>query len=125
MPLVDMKLSKAEAKEDTKPTAVAKMPEYPWGTQITLDERALKKLKIDGLPEVGTLCGIDAVGKITGASVTDTEDGGQNRTVTIQIQKIEIEDAGEEESEEAAEDAKGDTGGGFKSAAKTVARKGY
>lgn len=122
MPLADMKLSEAEAKEDTQPTSPAKMPEYPWGPCITLDERALKKLGIDGLPEVGTMCGIDAVGKITGASVTDTEDGGQNRSVSIQIQRIEIEDAGEEESEEASEN---DGEGGFKSAARTVAGKGY
>lgn len=104
MPLTDMKLSEAEAKEDTQPTSPAKMPEYPWGLCITLDERALKKLKIKGLPPVGARCGIDAIGKITGASVTDTEDGGQNRNVTIQIQTLELEDAGEEEAEEASEE---------------------
>ena len=86
--LVDMKLSKKEAKHEVACES-PKGPRYPYGLQISLDDESLKKLGFDSLPDVGDEFIIVGVGPVT--SVHEREDeGGTDRNFSVQLEKLEI-----------------------------------
>lgn len=123
--MIDMAKTPEEIKEDIAETAMPvaapdKVPSYPWGLCITLDEDSLAKLGIDEkeLPDVGDMIHLFAMAKVTSASQNEREDKDGNKTVCkrieLQITHMGLEDedreagdmgwydAGEEKAEAAA-----------------------
>lgn len=89
--LVDMKLSKKEAKDDLgMAVSESKGPRFPHGLSISLDDDSMKKLGFEDLIAVGTKMIIVGVGKVTNAS-ENRRQNGVDRHVTIQLEKVEIE----------------------------------
>ena len=111
MPEVDMKLTKAELKDrNGGPMTVGssskdKGPKYPWGLEIRLDEKAMEKLGMTDLPEVGELCQISGLGRIVSVSQRETNDQS-SKDVSIQIERLGLEVKEESDAAEAAEDDK-------------------
>ena len=104
MALVDLKMSKAEQKTE----AVSPEPsDYSYGLCITLDTDELEKLGITTLPGVGDECHIRAVGEVTSVSENDAGNG-QERSVRVQIQMMELRNEGQEEGEESVAEEEGE-----------------
>jgi hypothetical protein len=87
--MVSMKLSAKEAKAEVSPSAM-KAPEYPWGLRLRLDEEALKKLGIKDLPAVESTGEIYAKCYVSSASSSDSEGGGQHRSLELQITDLSL-----------------------------------
>ena len=81
-------------------TVCCEPPAYPWGLELTLDNECLEKLKLDPLPEAGEQLLLLAKVRVSRTSSTDTEGGGKNRSVSLQITDCALEDAGERKSAE-------------------------
>lgn len=119
--LVDLKYTKAEAKEaNDYSTPKDGGPEYPWGLTIRLEDDELKKLGIEDLPDVGGEFHLQIIAKVQSASMTSMADGKTDRCVNLQITMMGVEleesaadEKGEKESpkSEAAETKKAARGG--------------
>lgn len=99
--LVSMQLTAAEREEAMGGSIAGKPqgPRYPWGLSVTLDNDTLDKLGLT-LPTVGkTLTLIARVAVTSVSSTTESPDGGPNRSVSLQITDLCVED------EDAAADA--------------------
>lgn len=79
--------------------------QYGYGTSVTLDSDALKKLGIKELPEVGDEYHIIAIGKVTSTAKNASETNDSTR-VEIQLTHMDLthEDAAEEAKETPAEE---------------------
>jgi hypothetical protein len=79
--LISMAKTPEEVKQDAPaPVAVSDSkvsgPKYPWGLCISLDDETLKKLGLSGdLPAVGEVIPIQAMAKVTSASMNEQEKG--------------------------------------------------
>lgn len=94
MTLKSMKISKAEQdKYATKTVGQPEPPEYPYGLRITLDEESLEKLGIKGLPGVGMMTKVVAVGHVCDVSMNESTDKNspKRRRAAIQITEMEVE----------------------------------
>lgn len=106
--LTDMSLTRAELKERSGPqpslagTSKDKGPKFPWGLEIRLDEKAMKKLGMGDLPEVGELCQITGLGRIVSVSERESQDSS-SKDMTIQIEKLSLNVKEETDAAEAAE----------------------
>jgi len=94
--LVDMKLSKEEAKKSgmVLPSIAGKAnkgPEYPWGLEINLETEAIEKLGIDfDTMRVGKEYTITAVCEVT--SVSESENRSEtSKSMRLQIKKMAAE----------------------------------
>lgn len=86
MQLVSMKMSKEEAKEYSGGASLAKdVPEYPYGLRLDLDDDALEKLGITGLPEVGKSLQMLAIVEVCNVSSYKSFDGENEKRVCFQI----------------------------------------
>lgn len=93
----DMALTAEEAKaqygdaccapESDKDTG----PKYPWGLGLWLDEAAMKKLGMEGLPQVGTDMMLVAKVRVTGVSSREREGGEKSETTDLQITAMELQ----------------------------------
>lgn len=105
--LVDLKRTPKEAKKENEISY--KPSPYGYGTSITLDGDQLKKLGIADLPDVGDECSIVAIGKVTSASMSASENSGEKTSLSIQITRMKVdampESAAKQKSEAAAESA--------------------
>jgi hypothetical protein len=102
--MVDMARSPEEAQE-TGP-AMPSQNKYPWGLCIRLCQDELEKLDVSHEDwEVGDMFHLHAFAKITSISSSDTEDGGKNCCVELQITALGAESE-DEENEEAEEEMK-------------------
>lgn len=90
--MINMKMSKEEAQEETAPTA-ADAPEYPYGLSISLDEESMAKLGITELPKVGTQMQITAMVTVCGTSQYSTQGGEDEKNLSLQITDMEISGA--------------------------------
>lgn len=90
--MVNMKMSKKEAKEYTQPVA-GDAPEYPYGLSISLDEDSMAKLGITSLPKVGTQMEIRALVTVCGTSQYSTQGGEDESNLSLQITDMELADA--------------------------------
>jgi hypothetical protein len=98
--LVSMKMSSAEQRKRTEPSSIASdAPMYPWGLSLNLDNETLEKLKVDELPEVGDERLVIAKVKVTSVSSNESE-SGSNKSVSLQITEMCLEDAGEKAAAE-------------------------
>ena len=86
--LVNMRLSKKEAKEEFEPKADDR-PRFPHGLTIRLDDDSLKKLGITELPAVGDEMIVAGIGKIE-SSHENSRQSGIDRSVSIQLEKLAI-----------------------------------
>lgn len=91
--LVSLKLTRKEAKDDSG--IPPELPEYPWGTQLHLDEDEQKKLGIKSMPSVGTEYPITAVCRVIGTSERETQDGKRS-SLDVQIISMALGDEDEE-----------------------------
>lgn len=86
--LVDMAMTKAEMKEEKKDMCVGydgQPNPYPWGLSIRLEDRELKKLGMDKLPEVGSEMKCEIVCRVTSVSQEASETRQAHRCVAMQI----------------------------------------
>lgn len=95
MPLIDLKQSAEEAKEDSM-----SMPgdgsRYPYGLNITLNDEVLTKLGFKGPVTVGTAITFTASAKICSTSQHEDAEGEPENSMSLQITAMEI---GEEEDD--------------------------
>lgn len=87
--MVDMKMSKEEAKEQSSPS-VNEGPRYPWGLQISLDDDACTKLGIGDDVNVGDEVTFSAKATVTSKSGYQTMVGDAETTVGLQITDMEV-----------------------------------
>lgn len=103
--MVDMAMSKEEKKANL-PAPVADRvsdddkPVYPWGLCLRLSKDELDKLKLSA--QVGDTVHIFAMAKVTSASASASEEGGESRSLELQIMQMsaENEDAENETADE-------------------------
>lgn len=87
--LINMELSKEEAKEETQPSP-ADAPKYPWGLCITLNDDSLEKLGIEQLPETGAVVTIVAKAEVSRTSAYQTQGGENERSMDLQITEMQF-----------------------------------
>lgn len=101
MGLVNMKLSKTEAKEMTEP-AMMDHPHYPWGLNLQLNDESMAKLKLEKLPEVGSKMTLVAVVNVERVSSNETQGGGKRQDMSLQITDMALEPYTEKKSSDEA-----------------------
>lgn len=101
--MISLKLSPKESKAESPEIAEREGPKYPYGTALYLNEDALAKLGIDGMPEVGDEFHIIATAKVTGTSEREYE-GGSHKTLDLQLTEMACAEAddGDKELEDPA-----------------------
>lgn len=105
MKMRSMALSKTEAKERTEPCMVGSSkdgPRYPYGLEIRLENDALAKLDMP-LPKVGSYVKVRAECCVTSVSSNEHQKGKPNRSVTLQIERLAVDEDEPESMEEAIE----------------------
>lgn len=96
MKLVDMKLSKEEAKKNGMaiPTEAGNAdngPKYPWGLEIRLETEAIEKLGINfDTMRVGKEYTVTAVCEVTDISEHDNK-RNTSKSMTLQITKMAVQ----------------------------------
>jgi hypothetical protein len=97
---VDLAYSPEELKaRESDNSPLAEVPKYPYGLNISLDEKTLSKLKVDhGDWEVGDVFPVDILLKVTGKNINESSEG-ERCCINMQI----IAMKGEEEPEELEE----------------------
>ena len=89
-----MKLSKKEAKNEFEVAPGA--PKFPHGLTINLDNESLQKLGFDSLPDVGEDFIVVGIGPVTHASEHRRQGDKVDRSITIQLESIEVGPVNEE-----------------------------
>lgn len=88
-PLTDMKLTKEDVKEQPEPVLGDK-PKFPFGLEVHLNERSIQKLGLKELPEVGQEKILLARVICESVSARKTIDGGEDRSITLQITHMNL-----------------------------------
>lgn len=91
MALVDMKMSKKEAKEMTDPSP-DDLPAYPWGLSLHLGDDELEKLGVADL-KAGEEVSIVCKATVTGSSSNQSLLGEHRSSIDLQITEMEIGNA--------------------------------
>lgn len=94
--MVDMSMDDEEKAEFMTPSP----PKYPYGLCISLCEKELEKLNLDGSCDVGDMLHMHCLAKVTSVSSRDDDNGSSCR---IELQITHIEANPENEDEENAE----------------------
>ncbi|WP_059413439.1 capsid staple protein [Cupriavidus basilensis] len=93
MQLVSMKLSPAEAKEESGIAPSAEdAPRYPYGLCLDLDDETLKKLGITDMPAVGSAMQLIARVRVTRISQYENQEGA-DACLGLQITDMALEPA--------------------------------
>lgn len=102
--LVSTKMSAKEQKAQYEPgLAMDKdAPRYPYGLSLSLDKAMLKKLGIDELPAPGEHYQLVATVDVTNVS-SNAGEGGSNKSMTLQITAMCLEDADDNKTDAATE----------------------
>lgn len=92
MKLVSMKRDpdKDERDDGKDCCSDAHQPDYPWGTQLRLEEEQLQKLGINDMPAAGARLQIGGEGEVIGYR-EETVDGKVKRCLEIQITDLGLE----------------------------------
>lgn len=103
MKMVPLKITKAEAKAKLRKNMATPVasdePAYPWGTELSLDTRALEKLGIDPSDyEAGDVMEIRARAIVTTVSKRQTANGSDNM-LALQITHLAIGTQEDDEEE--------------------------
>jgi hypothetical protein len=91
--MIDMKLSKAEAKSmlgDCCAPSEADAPKYPYGLSISLNDETLKKLGIAEVPAVGAKMKLIAEVEVVSTSQYARQEG-TDKDVSLQITSMELD----------------------------------
>lgn len=93
MPLVDMKRTKKEAKDNSPEVAKSSMEEkYPWGLSITLEKESLEKLGIDvSKCGIGDKVMIEAECEVSNISMSERIKGQDQKTLGLQITRMAVD----------------------------------
>ena len=91
--MVDMKMSKKEAKEYCSPST-DEGPRYPYGLSISLDDDALEKLGIGDDVNVGDEVLVTAKATVTSKSGYQTMVGASENSIGLQITDMEVASGG-------------------------------
>lgn len=98
--LVDLELDDEDKIDTMCAPACMDLPDYPWGTKITLTHRELEKLNLDiGDCAIGDLVDMRCFGVVTSISSNRGPMGPEDR-VEIQIQKMAVENEETEDEDE-------------------------
>lgn len=89
MPMTSMKMTSKETKATAGPSTAMEHSPYPYGLRLHLDEASLGKLKVTGLPEVGTVMRIYAEAEVTDTHQSSSEQG-EHQTLTLQITDLAL-----------------------------------
>ena len=104
--MVDMTRSPEEKSEERMkeilPSAIADVPDVPYGLCISLTETELEKLELECDCEIGDTIHLFALAKVTSVSKQDTTAGTKIR-VELALTDVCVESE-DEENEEAMED---------------------
>ncbi len=104
---VDMAITpkemKAELAEPMPVMAESDRPRYPYGLCLCLGQHELEKLGISSMPDAGDMIHLMAMAKVTSVSERDTEDGGKDCRVELQITHLALEDEDRETPEAMSE----------------------
>lgn len=89
--MISMKLTPAEAKQETMLAEADEAPQYPYGLTICLDDDILQKLGIDtaNLPAVGAVFYIEAKAEVCSTSQYQNQDGADTR-LSLQITDMSL-----------------------------------
>lgn len=98
--MVDMELDDEEIQDTVVPYVKDKPvgPKYPWGLRICLTDKELKKLGLEGLPEIGDVIDLRAFACVTSVSANKNEDGSECCRVELQIERLAVESEADEET---------------------------
>lgn len=88
--MVNMKLSRAEVKESAPASVATDAPRYPYCLTLHLDEDVIDKLDLE-LPKVGARISMEAVAVVESVSSNKSLDGGNRRSVGLQITDLGLE----------------------------------
>jgi hypothetical protein len=88
MAMVDMKMSKKEAKAEVEPSQDG-LPAYPWGLSLHLGDDEIQKLGAADL-EAGDEVTITCKAKVTGCSSNENLLGESHNSMDLQITAMEI-----------------------------------
>ena len=94
--MIDMKNTKASAES----TLVAQdmVEEYPYGLRIRLGNEELSKLGIKEMPAIDTEMKLTALVCVIGINQSDSANGEPYRSVELQIEKMSLVSAKEEDN---------------------------
>lgn len=89
--MISMKLTPAEAKQETMLAEADEAPEYPYGLTLCLDDDILAKLGIDPakLPPVGSVFYIEAKAEVCSTSQYQNQDGADS-SLSLQITDMSL-----------------------------------
>lgn len=93
MPLADMKLPKKTEKElkaESLPV-LDNQDRYPWGLQLRFEKDQIEKLPTLPSYKVGDRVMIQAEATITGVRMSERQNGKEDHSVEMQIEKIGCE----------------------------------
>lgn len=109
--MIDMAKTPEEVKKEA-PAALAdtppKVPVYPWGLCLSLDEDSLAKVGVgDEMPSVGEMIHLCAMAKVTSVSENEMEDGngGKKTCRRIELQITHLATENEDQENAAIEEA--------------------
>jgi hypothetical protein len=94
MTLVDLRYTKAEAKEEAKEATTPsyeKAGQAPWGMCIHLEARELDALGIKSLPNVGDEWHITAIARVTQVSQSSSADMDESKTAALSIEMMQVD----------------------------------
>lgn len=89
--LVSMKLTAKQKKGTEQAPMEATMPDYDWGLVIHMEKASLDKLGMKTLPGIGDEFTLYAKVKVTRVSESASDDGGDEKSVNLQITDMELE----------------------------------
>lgn len=98
MKMVSMAMTAKEAKDEALESAPGggEQPEYPYGLQISMESEQMDKLGMKDMPMTGDEMTITCKVKCTGCSETDMQGGKPERSVTLQITDMMVDQAAAE-----------------------------
>lgn len=97
--LVDMKMSKQEAKEQNS-LSPGEEPRYPWGLRLDLGNESLDKLSM-AMPAVGDKMLVYAMATVTSIHASESEGSEKHRSVGLQVTSLAVEPESESQSDAA------------------------
>lgn len=87
--MINMKMTKKEAKEYTSPSP-ENAPAYPYGLSLYLNDETLKKLGYETAPAAGTELTLIAKVTVTSCGMNQQQDGDQEIRCDLQITDMEL-----------------------------------
>jgi ribosomal protein L21E len=94
MELVDVKLpkkSKTELKAECEPISTADQDRWPWGLQLLFEKEEIAKIPSLTNYKVGDKVAIQAEASVTSIRMSERQNGKEDHTVELQIEKVSCE----------------------------------